>query len=151
MIITCETYIDAPVEKAIKLFADRRNLKKWQDGFQSLSPISGERGCVGAKSKIIFENKGHIIELIETILVNDLPSEFKALYEHSHGSNTTTSSFAQVPAGKTRFTMAIETVAIKGLLPKIMMLIMPGMVKKPTQKWLENFKALAETPEEEKP
>ena len=151
MIITCETYIDAPVEKAIKLFADRRNLKKWQDGFQSLSPISGERGCVGAKSKIIFENKGHIIELIETILVNDLPSEFKALYEHSHGSNTTTSSFAVVPGGKTRFTMAIETVAIKGLLPKIMMVIMPRMVKKPTQKWLENFKALAETPEEEKP
>ena len=146
MIITCETYIDASVEITVELFADRRNLKKWQDGFKSLTPVDGQPGSVGARSKIIFENKGHTIELIETILVNDLPAEFKALYEHSHGSNTTTSSFAEVPGRKTRFTMAIETVAIKGLLPKIMMLIMPGMVKKPTQKWLENFKALAEAP-----
>ena len=31
MIITCETYIDAPVEITVELFADRRNLKKGND------------------------------------------------------------------------------------------------------------------------
>lgn len=144
MIFTCSTDIDAPLDKVVLFFDNPDNLKKWQDGFTSFTPISGEPGTLGAKSKIVFVNGKHTIELKETILTANLPAEKKALYEHIHMANTTSNSFAELPGKKTRFTMTVESVSIKGLLPKIIAAIMPGMFKRQTQKWVDNFKAFVE-------
>jgi hypothetical protein len=145
MVITCTVYIDTPLRKAVALFSDAGNLGKWQEGFQSFTTVSGEPGKTGSVAKITFSNRGHAIELTETILISELPHEFKALYEHKHGSNTTTSSFTEVEPGKTRFDMSIEPVKTIGFFPRFMMWLMPGMIKKPTEEWLKNFKSLAET------
>jgi hypothetical protein len=144
MKVICTADIDAPIETVVALFDNNDNLKKWQDGFKSLTPISGTPGTEGAKSEIIFVNGKHTIKLVETIQVKKLPAEMKALYEHSHGSNTTLSHFEALPGGQARFTMTVEPVHIIGLLPKIMAALMPGMFKKQTQKWVDNFKAFVE-------
>lgn len=144
MKITCSADINVPIDNAVELFSNTDNLKKWQDGFQTLTHLSGEPGKPGAKSEIIFINKGHIIKLSETIQVANLPKEWTALYEHSHGANTNSSTFEKLSDKTTRYSMTTESIHIIGLLPKIMAALMPGMFKKHTQKWVDNFKAFAE-------
>jgi hypothetical protein len=72
---TCSVEIDLPVEKIVRLFDNDENLKEWQGGFISIEQISGIPGESGAKSRIIFQTGKHRMELMETILVKNLPNE----------------------------------------------------------------------------
>lgn len=49
-----------------------------------------------------------------------------------------------VETGKTKYISEIEYTHFKGFMNKMMALHMPGMFKKQTQKWLDQFKAFAE-------
>lgn len=147
MKFTCTVDIDAPLDQVVELFKDTENLKAWQDGIQSFEHLSGNANEAGAKSKIVFQQGKQRIELIETIQVMDLPREKTALYEHTHMVNTMKSSFADLGSNKTRFTAEIHYTKFIGLMPKLMAWLMPGLFKKQTQKWLDQFKAFSENPE----
>jgi len=136
----CHTDINAPLHKVIELFENPDNLKEWQDGFKSLEPIRGAPGEVGAKSKLTYEK----LELVETIIRNELPEEFKANYEHKHMTNTMSCKFTKIESNKTRFEQEIEYTQFNGFLPKLIAKLFPGMFKKQVQKWLNQFKVFAE-------
>ncbi len=76
---SCTTTINVPIEQVVKLWDDESNFSAWQDGFESIELLSGEHHKEGAKSKIIL-NDNRRIELIETIISNNLPHEKVALY-----------------------------------------------------------------------
>ena len=136
--------IEKPIGQVVKLFDNPNNLKEWQDGFVKIEHLSGNPGTTGAKSKITYKNGGHTIELTETIQVKNLPAEQVGLYEHKHGSNTMTNRFTSIDANKTKWEVVIGNVKSIGLMPKLMAMLMPGLFKKQTQKWLNQFKAFAE-------
>lgn len=140
MKFTCHTYIKAPLHKVIELFENPDNLKEWQDGFISIEPVSGVPGEVGSKSKLTYEK----LELIETILHNELPEEFKASYDHKHMVNTMSCMFKKVDFNTTKFEQEIQYTKFNGLLPKLMAKLFPGMFKKQVQKWLDQFKVFVE-------
>lgn len=140
MKFTCHTDIKAPLQTVIELFENPSNLKKWQDGFISITPISGKPGEVGSKSKLIYEK----LELIETILRNELPEEFKANYEHKHMVNTMSCKFKKLDSNTTRFEQEIYYTKFNGFAIKLMAKLFPGMFKKQVQKWLNQFKAFVE-------
>lgn len=140
----CSAEINLPIDKVVALFNDPRNFKEWQDGFISYEPISGTPRQAGAKSKITFINRKHKMELIETIEVMNLPAEMTALYEHEHMINTLINSFTELPGQKTRYTTSIGYIKFNGFMPKLMAWLMPGMFKKQSQKWVDQFKAFAE-------
>jgi hypothetical protein len=140
----CSIDINVPIDKVVTLFNDPNNFKEWQDGFISYETISGIPRTTGAKSKIKFDNGKHKIELIETIQVMNLPAEMTALYEHKHMVNTMINRFTELPGQKTRFTTDVGYYKFIGLMPKLMGLIMPAMIKKQNQKWLDQFKKFAE-------
>ena len=140
----CSTEINAPIEKVVALFNDPGNFKEWQDGFISYEPISGSPRQVGAKSKITFINRKHKMELIETIQVMNLPAEMTALYEHEHMMNTLINSFSELPGQKTRYTTNIGYIKFNGFMPRLMAWLMPGMFRKQSQKWVDQFKAFVE-------
>jgi len=137
--------INAPIDKVVALFNNPANFKQWQDGFISYEPISGTSRTAGAKSKVTYINRRHKIELIETIQVMNLPAEMTALYEHEHMVNTLTNSFTELPDKKTRYTAGMGELKLIGFMPKLMAFLMPGMAKKQNQKWLDQFKAFAES------
>ncbi len=100
---TCTVDIELPIDKTVELWTDEKNFKEWQDGFQSIELLSGTPNEKGAKSKIILDDGKRRIELIETIINSNLPSEKKALYEHIHMTNTQTSRFEPISKNKTRY------------------------------------------------
>ncbi len=144
MRFTCTTEINVPIDKVITLFDNTANLKKWQNGLVSHEHISGSPGQPGAKSKIVFNTGKHVIELIETITVKNLPHEMTGLYEHKHMVNTMTNRFSSIGENKTRYDAEIHYTKFVGFVPKMMALLMPGIFKKQVQKTIDNFKLFAE-------
>jgi len=140
MKFSCHVIIKAPLNTVIELFENPDNLKEWQDGFISLVPVSGVPGEVGSKSKLSYEK----LELIETIIRNELPEEFKATYEHKHMVNTMSCKFKIVDSKTTRLDQEIHYTKFNGFVIKIMAKLFPGMFKKQVQKWLNQFKAFVE-------
>jgi hypothetical protein len=144
MKFACSVDIAVPIDKAVSLFNDPGYFKEWQSGFVSYEPLSGSPRTTGAKSKIIYINGRHRIELTETIQVMNLPAEMVALYEHRHGVNTMINSFVELPGKITRYTTGIGYMKPIGIMPTLMAFLAPGMVKKQNQKWLDQFKEFAE-------
>jgi uncharacterized membrane protein len=144
MKFSCTVEIDLLVEKVTGLFTDADNFRKWQDGFISIEHLSGAAGEPGAKSRLIYKTGRQTIELIETIVTNNLPDEMKGLYEHKHMVNTMTNRFYRLGENKTKYVAEIEYTRFIGFIPVMMALLMPGMFKKQVQKRLAQFKAFAE-------
>ena len=145
MKFTCSVEIDLPVEKVVELYDDPENLIEWQDGFVAIEPISGTPGEEGAKSKMVYMIRDQEMEIIETIKVNNLPEEKTGLYEHKHMVNTMTSRFKEISPDKSLYEAEIEYTKFIGFVPKLMAFLMPGVFKKQTQKWLDQFKTFAES------
>jgi len=141
---TCTIDIDLPLDKLANLWADTRYFEKWQDGFQSIEQLEGQPGSVGAKSRFSYQQGKRKIELIETIISNNLPHEKKARYEHIHMTNTQTTRFERVSENKTRFISEVEYTKFSGFMPTLMATLFPGMFRKQSQKWVNQFKEFAE-------
>ena len=140
----CRTLINLPIDKVAALWADKNHFKEWQDGFQSIELLSGNANEVQAKSKIIIDGDQYI-ELIETIQINDLPREKKALYEHKHMTNTQHTKFVSKGDSQTEFISEVEYTQFNGFMIKMMAKFFPGKFKAQSQKWMDQFKAFAES------
>lgn len=145
MKFTCTVTINKPQQIVADFFADPKHLKEYQEGFQRKELISGNAGDVGAVSKLYYQNGKRKMELVETVLKNDLPHEFFADYFHSHTENTMRSTFTSLNENETRYDSEIEYTKFKGIIVKIMAFLFPSFFKKQVQKWLINFKKFVET------
>lgn len=142
---TCQVEIDLPIEQVVKLWSDESNCSKWQDSFESIELIEGEKDQPNARSLIKFRQGRKKMELIETILTNNLPHEKKGLYEHVHMTNTQTTRFEPISDHKTRYISEVEYTKFNGFIPNLMARFFPGMFRKQSQKWMNQFKAFAES------
>jgi len=85
------------------------------------------------------------LELIETILSNDLPDEFFALYEHKHTTSNMKVKFEALSEKSTRYSSEVEYTEFKGLIVKIMVKLFPWIFKKQVKKWMNQFKDYCES------
>lgn len=135
--------IDKPVNEVVALFDNVDNMKKWMNGLESFEPLDGTPGEVGAKSRLRFKMGKREIEMIETITAKNLPEEFTGTYEAKGVFNIVKNSFEPFPGNKTKYTTEQEF-QFKGFM-KLMGLLMPGAFKKQSMKYLQDFKAFAES------
>lgn len=136
--------IHQSLEKVAELFANPAYLKEYQEGFEKKELLEGEAGQNGAISKMYYKNGKHEMVLTETIISNNLPHSFEAIYHHKHMDNSMKCIFTTLENGWTRYETAVEYTRIDWVLPRLIAILFPGMYKKPAQRWLENFKAFAE-------
>ena len=139
---TTEVEINLPVKKVIELFDNPDNLKLWMEGLQSFEHLSGTPGQPGAKSKLKFKMGKREIEMIETITVRNLPEEFSGTYEAKGVFNIVKNKFIAVGENKTKYINEHEF-QFSGMMTLIGVL-MPGVFKKQSMKYLEKFKEFAE-------
>lgn len=137
-----EIDINLPVARVIELFDDPENLKHWQPGLKSFEHLSGTPGQPGAKSKLLFQMGKREIEMIETVTVRNLPQEFSGTYEADGVFNIVKNYFVPIDENRTKY-ISEQEFQFKGFM-KIMGWLMPGMFKKQSQVFLENFKNFAE-------
>ncbi|MEM9411823.1 MAG: SRPBCC family protein, partial [Planctomycetota bacterium] len=105
--------------------------------------LSGEPGHAGARSKMVYVNGKHRIELFETITLRNLPDQFDGVYDWGDGSNTLENRFIELAENRTRWESTC-TYEFKTLFLKLMGWFLPGSFKKQNQKFLDNFKAFCE-------
>jgi len=141
---TCTVEINLPLAEVVELWNNDRYFKEWQDGFERIEQVSGTPNTQGAKSKIFFGGK-RSFELLETILVADLPHEKKGLYEHVHMTNTQTSRFVALGKDKTQYVSEVEYTQFNGFIVKLIARLFPKKFKAQSQKWMDQFKAFAES------
>lgn len=137
-----EIEINKPVDKVIALFDNPDNFEKWMDGLQSFVHISGTPGQVGAKSLLKFKMGKREVEMIETVTVRNLPHEFTGSYEAKGVYNIVKNKFIELPGSRTKY-ISEQEFKFKGFM-KLFGLIMPGMFKKQSMKYLTDFKNFAE-------
>ena len=135
--------IDLPREQVIALFDDPANLPKWQKGLQSFEPVSGEPGQVGAKSKLVYQMGNRRMEMIETITRRDLPDAFDGTYDVEGVHNVVENRFSELGPDRTLWE-SHNIFEMKNVAMKIMSFLMPGMFRRQSQKYAEDFKAFAE-------
>ncbi len=140
---TCTVDINLPIEKVVELWEDEANFKEWQDDFESITHTNGTPHTKDAQAEIIFNGKMKI-ELLETIMVNNLPEEKTALYEHKHMTNTQSSSFEKIEENRTRYTSVVEYTKFNGFAIKTISKLFPSKFKAQSQKWMDQFKVFAE-------
>ena len=138
-----EITINLPRKIVIELFDSEENLKKWQPGLISFEHVSGKKGTKGAKSKLLFDENGRKIEMIETILVSNFPDEFSSKYDAKGVENWSENHFSEDGNNKTIWRTENEF-KFSGMM-KIMGWLMPGSFKKQSYKYLEYFKEFAES------
>nr|WP_320120024.1 SRPBCC family protein [uncultured Marinifilum sp.] len=137
-----EVEINKPIDEVVALFKDEDKLFKWMNGLQSLEHLEGKPGEKGSTTKMLFKNGKREIEMIETILSNNLPEEFIASYKAKGVYNLAKISFISISDNKTKYHSEQEF-QLKGFM-KIFAWIMPVAFKKQTLKYLNMFKEFAE-------
>ena len=139
---TSEITIDLPRRRVIELFDSSENLAKWQPGLQSFDFISGEEGKAGAISKLVYDEGGRRVEMIETIINSDFPDAFSATYEAKGVMNWVSNRFYEEGPERTRWVMENEF-KFSGLMV-LMGIFMRGTFPKQTVKDMNRFKEFAE-------
>ena len=140
---SCEVIIDKPIAEVIEKF-DRSDMSTWQPGFVSMELISGQEKAEGSKYVLKYKMKKREMELTETIVKFDLPREFTAIYESGKVWNENQNLFSEVD-GKTKY-ISNNEFRLGGFM-KFFGWIMPGMFKKQTLSYMNNFKRWVETGE----
>ncbi|MDZ4757559.1 MAG: SRPBCC family protein [Bacteroidota bacterium] len=140
---TTEIEINIPVNKVVELFDNPDHLSKWMEGLQSFQHLSGTAGQPGAKSKLVFKLGKRDIEMIETIVVRNLPQEFSGTYEANGVYNVVTNRFIPVGENKTIY-ITEQEFRFKGFM-KLIAVLMPGAFKKQSMKYCSDFKKFAES------
>lgn len=139
---TLDIEIDLPRAKVVELFDNPDNLKKWQPDLVSFEHLSGDPGQVGAKSKLLHKMGKREVEMIETVTSRNLPDEFSGTYEAKGVWNLVENRFVEVDENKTKWILDTEF-KCSGFM-RIMALLMPGMFKKQSFKFMQQFKEFAE-------
>lgn len=139
---TNDIIINADRKTVVEMFDNEENIAKWQPGFISMEHIEGTHGEVGSKYKMNYKMGKREIEMIETILKRDLPTNFTATYEAKNVWNRIENHFEEMPNNKTRYYTNNEF-KMSGMM-KIMAWLMPGAFKKQSQKYLDLFKEFVE-------
>ena len=139
---SCKIEINKPIDHIIELFDDAENLKKWMKGLDHFEHLSGTAGQPGAQSRLVFNEKGRRIEMIETITARDLPESFAGKYEINGIENYINNSFMALDENRTLYTTENEFI-FSGLM-KILAIFMKRMFISQSMKHMKNFKTFAE-------
>lgn len=140
MKFTASVNINQTKDKVAHYFITPEYQHHFQDGFISKTLLNGTEGKKGAKSKIVYKR----LELTETIIENNLPDSFLALYEHKHTTNTMKVTFTKLDDKTTQYDSEIHYTQFNGFLINIIVKLFPSMFKKQVLKWMQQFKRFSE-------
>ncbi len=138
-----ELVINRSREEVWRVFDNPDNMKKWQPTLKKFEPQSGTPGQVGAVSKLSYEENGREIVLIETITSRNEPEEFSGTYQNPMALNAIKNRFVKLDENRTKWIIECEFI-FSGFW-KLLSPLMKGMIKKRTEKDINQFKKLAES------
>ena len=140
MKFTNERIIQASREAVWQAFDNTENLKKWQPTLQQFEHQSGQPGQPGAVSRLVYDENGRTVILIETITERNMPDSFSGTYDNSTVFNAITNHFEVLDDNRTKWIMETEC-RFKGLF-RLMAPFVKGSLKKRNDEDMDRFVAL---------
>lgn len=134
--------INKPVNEVVEKFRDPDNIKHWQRGFIFLKHLNGEFGAEGSQNLLKYEISKREIEMKETILKNNLPSEYEASYVADGVYNHQLNKFEEVNENSTIW-ISYSEFKFSGFM-KLIGKLMPGTFKKQSKQFMDDFKIFVE-------
>jgi len=145
MKLNYEQTIDASLATVWAAFDNPANIGRWQHNFQSFTHKSGEAGQPGAISELVFNEKGKMIVVKETIMERREPDFMSGTYESEYGTTIVVNHFAAIDANATRWTSWCKF-TFKGFM-RFLTLFIAGSIRKRTEADMHCFKLMVETDE----
>lgn len=140
---TVEVTINKPIAEVIEKLDSPENMKHWQRELIKHELISGKGGEEGAKMKLNYDMGKRKIEMIETVIKNNFPYEFHATYDANGVHNIQKNYFSEIDDYSTKWISETEF-QFSSFFMKAMGFLMPGMFKKQSLIYLNDFKAFVE-------
>lgn len=140
---TITVEIDCPRDRVVALIQDDENLPHWQAGFVGAEPISGPPGAVGSQTKLSYTMGKRSLDMVETIEQADWPDTWVATFAAGGVWNRQVNHFHETESG-TRWESINEFRFSKWPM-RVMSWVMPGAFRKQSAKYMDDFKAFAET------
>ncbi len=140
---TSEIIINLPREEVIKKINNPENMKHWQKGLIGYTLLDENPKRDGAKMLLEYKMGKRNITMTETIIKYGFPSEFHATYDAKDVHNIQKNYFHEVDANSTKWVSENEF-QFGGFMMKAMGFLMPGIFKKQSGKYLNDFKNFAE-------
>ena len=138
-----EVIINAPREEVIKKLDNPENMKHWQRGLVHYELLNGNPGQEGTQMKLEYKMGKREMSMTETITKNDFPSEFHANYDAKGVHNIQRNFFHDLDGDRTKWISESEF-QFDSFGMKLMGWLMPGLFKKQSQKYLNDFKNFVE-------
>src|SRR3712207_835900 len=88
--------INKPVERVWEIFMNPDNLKHWLTGFVSHEHVSGSENQPGSVTKMKFNERGKLMEVMETVLVHKLQEQYSFVISHDSFETKTDVQFKRV-------------------------------------------------------
>ncbi len=124
-------------DRVVEILTDHRQRRHWQPGFQSMEPLDGAPGSIGATSLLNFKVGDRPFEMIETILAKDLPDSYTVSYVSDQSASISRNSFQETADGGTLWRVDME-IKLKGLYGLLAML-RPASFRAQTQALMQSF------------
>ena len=140
---TSEITIDRSREEVIRKLDNPENMKHWQRGLISYTLLDGTPGKENAKMELAYKMGKRDMVMTETIIKNDFPNEFHANYDTNGVHNEQRNYFHELGPNKTKWVSESEF-EFQGFGMKLMAFLMPGLFKKQSMKYLNDFKNFVE-------
>jgi hypothetical protein len=134
--------IDRSPDELAKLFLDRDRLGEWMQGFVGIDQLTGEPFSEGSTARWRFKSGEKEMEMIETVLVSNLPRKYSVQYDAKGVYNLVTTRFEPLNAGRTRV-INENLFKFSGFM-RIFGLLMPKAFREQSRNYLSDFKELAE-------
>lgn len=132
-----ETEIDLHRDGVVALLTDHDKRRHWQAGFKGAEALEGTPGTVGATTKLTFQVGPQDFDMIETILIKDLPYEYCVSYVSSQSASISRSQFTELSGNRTLWCVDME-IKVSGA-QKILAFFRPDTFRQQTQASMQSF------------
>ena len=138
-----ETEIDAGLGVVWTAYTNPENMTRCLENLVSHTHLSGEPGQPGAKSKLVFDENGKEVTLIETITERRDPDFLALTFNADHGITKVVNHFEIIDENKTRYTSWVR-MSLNGFL-RFIAIFIRGAIRKRTEGDMARFKLLVES------
>ena len=139
---TLSNTINRSLEEVVQKFSEPDGAMHWMEGLQKIERLSETPHEVGAKSNFHFLHKNKKMQITETILEQNLPSQIKFAFQSSMGYNEVEMLFESLSDTSVKQTNNTYF-ELKGFM-KVFGFLMKGLFKKQSMKFLTAFKEYVE-------
>lgn len=134
--------IDLPRDRVWEKFNDDSKMKEWLRGLESIELVEGEKGKPGSRYRLVIENEGERVEILETMKEIRPPELYSFTLEAEPLINEVAVTFSEVD-GKTEMIQK-EAVTGKSLVWRSLFYWLQSTFQRNSKENLIKFKQYAE-------